>query len=82
MSLGMSLQRLKFIDENNTKDLERSATRVRTSTVDQLRGVHGSPSNQIKLAAIYDDEAEIIKILSLMKENKKGWLQSIRGQCR
>ncbi len=66
----MALQRIKSIDENDSKDLERSATLVRTSTLDQM------PSDKIKIAAIYDDEAEIIRILSSMKENKKGWLQS------
>ena len=72
----MTLQRLKSIDENDSRDLERSATRVRTRTLDQMRGVHDSPSNQIKLAAIYDDEGEIIRILSSIKESRKGWLQS------
>ncbi len=67
----MKPQRLKSIDENDSTDLlEMSATHVGT-TLDKMRSVHGNPSNQIKLAAIYDDEAKIIRILSSMKEKKK-----------
>ena len=72
----MKLQRLKSIDENDSTDLlERSATHVDT-TIDKMWGCQGSPSNQIKLAAIYDDEAEIIRILSSMKEKEKSELPS------
>ncbi len=56
-----TLQRLKSIDENDETDLERSATYVDSNQ---------SLSNQIKRAAIYDDEAEIIRILTSTKENK------------
>ena len=61
---------LKSMDENDGTDLERSATRVRTRTLDQMRVDN---SNKIKLAAIYDDEAEIIRILNSIKESRKGW---------
>ena len=71
----MRLQRLKSIDENDNKDLERSATLFRTRP-DSMQVDHANPSNQIKTAAIYDEEAEILEILSSAKENKKGWLQS------
>ena len=56
-----TLQRLKSIDENDETDLERSATYVDSNQ---------SLSNQIKRAAIYDDEAEIIRILTSTEENK------------
>ncbi len=63
----MKLQRLKSIDENDSTDLLE---------LDKMCGVQGSPSNQIKLAAIYDDEAEIIRILSSMKEKENSELPS------
>ena len=70
----MRLQRLKSIDENDNKDLERTATLVGTRPYSMQ--IDHNPSNKMKTAAIYDEEKEILKILSSAKENKKGWLQS------
>ncbi|CAB3998976.1 ankyrin repeat domain-containing [Paramuricea clavata] len=53
----LMLHRLKSIDEKDSTD-------VADSGLDSKYGVQGSLSDQIKLAAIYDNEPEIIRILS------------------
>ena len=58
----LKLQRLKSIDEKDSIDLEKEN---RVSTLGgRSAPVNSSLFNRIKLAAIYDDEAEIIRILS------------------
>ena len=58
----LKLQRLKSIDEKDSIDLEK-ANRATTLSGRSVP-LNSSLFNRIKLAAIYDDEAEIIRILS------------------
>ena len=69
------LHRHKSIDEEDSTDnLERSATQL-DSSVDKNWRVKPSLNDGIKIAAIYDDEAEIIKILSSLSSMANGELR-------
>ena len=69
-----ALHRLKSIDEKDSTDLERSATHLDRS-VDKNSRVKPNLSDGIKIAAIYNDEAEIIKILSSLSSMANGELR-------
>ena len=56
----LKLQRLESMDEKDSIDLENRAT----SLTGRSSPLNSSLFNRIKLAAIYDDEAEITRILS------------------
>ena len=65
---------LKSMDEKDSTDnLERSPTRLDRS-VDKNCRVKPNQNDSIKIAAIYNDEAEIIKILKSLSSTEKGEL--------